>query len=98
MHHQSYTGGINYFTRQTRLAPIVKPNRDAKGAARREDEDCAADVGRGGRISFGGRTCIEMEVLCAGTAYDGYPQSNLNEMGGSGARDERELSGGLRER
>lgn len=47
------------------------PNRDAKGIARRED--CVADVGRGGRGGFDGRTCIGREALCAGTTYDGYP-------------------------
>jgi len=79
-------------------APIIKPNKDAKAIARREDEDCAADVGRGGKISFGGQTCIEREVLCAGTAYDGYPESNSNEIRGSEARDKREMSGSLRGR
>ena len=66
------------------------PNRDAKGIARRED--CVADVGRGGRGGFGGRTCIGREALCAGTTYDGYPS---DWMIWSGGRDERERSENL---
>ena len=67
------------------------PKRDAKGIARRGD--CAVGVGRGGKGGLVGRTCSGREVLCAGTAYGGYPESN--GIGGSGARDEEEMSANL---
>ena len=65
--------------------------RDAKGIARRED--CAVGVGRGGKGGPVGRTCSRREVLCAGTACNGYLESN--GIGGSGARDEEEMSANL---